>query len=196
MGKKEKTSPEKSPTKVAKVVNLSVSIGDEDSARLLPEFVEAIRAALADTVKSVTVTGQHYIILKEGSGKVCREPDYDPDTRDFRPGATPPPWAAGSPESGRVVRQQSAAPGARDPENLRTVQETLAARAKSGTGKKLRVRPGSATGDLGATRTPPRPSAPAAPPVDLDAVEDEAEKSANDATSPLLLKLRGKSAKK
>lgn len=185
MAKTEKTE---NRTRVAKVVNLSVSIGDEDSERLLPEFIDALKGLLSGEVKNVTVTGSHYLILKDGSGKICREPDYDPATRDFRPGATPPPWAGGAPEAKRVERQQNTAPGARDPEHLRTVQETLAARGKSGTGKKLRVKVGSHTGDSGAVTGASRKTPPVE--VDVKAAEGSAERTAENSANALLSKLR------
>lgn len=201
MKKNKKSTPETTPrNKVAKVVNLTISVGDDDSERLVPEFVEAIKEALMGgkvNAKNVTVTGQHYLIMNEGSGKMCRVPDYDPATRNFRPGTFPPSWAGGGPEAIRVEKDlaSGAGVGARNPEHLRTVQETLAARAKNGAGKKLKVRSGSATGDLGAiTRGRKTISAPTPEEddivLDLDAVDNAAEETAEDASRSLLLKLK------
>lgn len=200
MTKKNAKSTE--PNKVSKVVNISISVGDDDSERLLPEFVAAIKDALSGgdvNAKNITITGQHYLILNGGSGKLCREPDYDPATRDFRPGTFPPAWAGGGPETTRATRDIEAGigVGARNPEHLRTVQETLAARAGKSVGKKLRKRSESATGDLGAMNTRSGKKTTASEPdedieIDLDAVDEGAESAAEEATSSLLLKLRRK----
>lgn len=200
MAKVKKSEKTVTDNKVAKVVNLTISVGDDDSARLLPELVAAIKEALTNSpvsAKSVTVTGQHYLILNGGSGKLCREMDYDPDTRDFRPGTFPPAWAGGGPETTRATKdiESGAGVGARNPEHLRTVQETLAARAGK-SAKKLRMK--SAQSDSGQGNTRSGKNTP--PPVeedieiDLDAIDSGAEEAAEEASSSLLLKLkRGKS---
>lgn len=202
--KKTKSAPQNgvSRNKVAKVINLTISVGDDDSDRSVPEFVEAVKEALMGgkvNAKNVTVTGQHYLIMKEGSGKMCRVPDYDPDTRDFRPGTFPPSWAGGGPESIRAEKDiaSGAGVGARNPEHLRTVQETLAARANGGVGKKLRTRSGTVTGDLGAITRGRKTTSDPVPDdegedivLDLDAVDEAAEGLAEDASRSLLLKLK------
>jgi hypothetical protein len=45
----------------------------------------------------VTKTGAHYLIIEpeKGRGEICRVEDFDPETRDFKPGAQPPAWAGG-----------------------------------------------------------------------------------------------------
>lgn len=196
MVKKDSTPEIAERNKVSKIVNITVSIGDDDSERLLPEFVEAIKKSLSEgdvSAKSITVTGQHYLILNSGSGKLCREMDYDPDTRDFRPGTFPPAWAGGGPETTRATKDASAGigVGARNPEHLRTVSETLAARAGK-SAKKLRVK--STEGDSGRSITRSSKSVRPEPAedveIDLDAVDAGAESVAEEASSSLLLKLR------
>lgn len=196
MAKKNSTPETVERNKVSKIVNITISIGDDDSERLLPEFVEAIKKSLTDgdvNAKSVTVTGQHYLILNGGSGKLCREMDYDSTTRDFRPGTFPPSWAGGGPETTRATKDVNAGigVGARNPEHLRTVSETLAARAGK-SAKKLRVK--STEGDTGRSMTRSSKSVRPDPvddvEIDLDAVDAGAESVAEEASSSLLLKLR------
>lgn len=79
----------------AKVVRLEVSIGSEDAGRSLDELITAIRFALRRGTKvnahNVTVHGSYYIL----DGQVCLPADYDPSTRDRKPGTYPPVWAGG-----------------------------------------------------------------------------------------------------
>lgn len=75
----------------AKVVLLMVSVGGDDVDRSYEEFVIDIKRALDGVAKSATETGGYYIV----NGKVCLPGDYDPGTRGFKPGATPPQWAGG-----------------------------------------------------------------------------------------------------
>lgn len=78
----------------AKVALLMVSVGGEDAARSYEDFVRDAKLALLGDqrgVKAVTETGGYYIV----NGRVCLPQDYDPATRDFKPGATPPQWAGG-----------------------------------------------------------------------------------------------------
>lgn len=82
--------------RVAKVVHLIVSVGDDDRSRSFEDFVKFIQAQLGTTeygkpgVHSA-VTGGHYIL----DGKVCRPEDYDKRRQNFKPGAQPPSWAGG-----------------------------------------------------------------------------------------------------
>lgn len=78
----------------AKVTRFEISIGKDDDERSLEEFINAIRAALAGgdvNAHNVTLQGSYYII----DGKVCLEQDYDPATKNRKPGTYPPVWAGG-----------------------------------------------------------------------------------------------------
>lgn len=78
----------------AKVVRFEVSIGADDDERLLSEFIDAIRDALKAApvnANHATYQGGYYII----DGKVCLEQDYDPATKNRKPGTFPPQWAGG-----------------------------------------------------------------------------------------------------
>ena len=61
------------------------------------------------------------------NGRVCLPDDYDPATRDFKPGTHPPLWAM-SPDEQKIVqridREKSRPEIARQPQHLRTSTET------------------------------------------------------------------------
>lgn len=88
-------------TQHAKVVRLEVSIGKDlgEDERVIEDFIEAIRQALTTNPEvgahNVTVQGAYYIL----DGKVCRPDDYDPETKNRKPGTYPPPWAGGPTEA-------------------------------------------------------------------------------------------------
>jgi len=84
---------------VAKNLLINVSIGNADRAHTIEEFYEAIRKVIPRKYNVVMMSG-HYLV----DGKVCRPQDYDPETQDFLPGRTPPPWAGGPPTP-RVVEK-------------------------------------------------------------------------------------------
>lgn len=80
----------------AKVLRFEISIGAEDDSRTLEEFEADIREALVngmrgEPVHNVTLQGGYYII----DGKVCLPTDYDPATKNRKPGTFPPVWAGG-----------------------------------------------------------------------------------------------------
>jgi hypothetical protein len=91
--------------RIAKVVNLIVSVGDDDRARDFEKFLADIKKSLGaveppfidkKTGKRlpgthVAMTGGYYIL----DGKVCLPEDYDRRKQTFRTGAYPPPWAGG-----------------------------------------------------------------------------------------------------
>jgi len=87
-------------TQHAKVLRFELSIGKNDDARTLERFEQDIRAALAkiegEPIHNVTLQGGYYII----DGKVCLPADYDPATKNRKPGTYPPSWAGG-PEKGK-----------------------------------------------------------------------------------------------
>lgn len=79
--------------KVSKCLTLLISAGSDDSDRTIEEFYEAANAALVEiaSAKRVVLSNQYYII----DGVVCLPGDYDPATKDRKPGTFPPPWAGG-----------------------------------------------------------------------------------------------------
>ncbi len=87
------TKPDTRPKIHAKCINLLVSVGTEDRDRSIEEFYKEAEEALTKIAraKRVTLATNYYIL----DGKVCLTRDYDPKTQDFKPGATPPPWAGG-----------------------------------------------------------------------------------------------------
>lgn len=81
---------------VVKQVRLMIDNRDEKAYPLIEDWMAAVKEALAP-LGHITLTGENYLILdrKAGTGKVCRVDDYDPETRDFKEGASPPAWAGG-----------------------------------------------------------------------------------------------------
>lgn len=115
-------------------VTIMVSTGAGDP-RSIDEIREDIKADLKNPngktrAKLVTNMGGYYLV----DGKVCLPDDYDPNTRGFKPGAHPPLWAMGPDERDvlkRIEREKATRPAmARNPENLRTSEETDALHAK------------------------------------------------------------------
>lgn len=108
----------------AKVLRFEVSIGANDEDRTLEEFETDVRAALTriggNPIHNVTMTGGYYII----DGTVCLERDYDPASKNRKPGTFPPPWAGG-PVSGKGEPYQPPASPTYD------TPETVAVKAKS-----------------------------------------------------------------
>jgi hypothetical protein len=105
----------KGPAKrVAKVVNLMISIGDDDRDRTVEEFIDFIKKSVGAieapfVVKGkpkpgvkVSLAGGHYIL----DGKVCLPEDYDPKKHQFKKGATPPVWAGGPKQGNRSISAQ------------------------------------------------------------------------------------------
>jgi hypothetical protein len=78
----------------AKVARFEISVGADDDDRTLDTFIEHIKAALGVepvSAHNVTYQGGYYLI----DGKVCLEQDYDPATKNRKPGTFPPVWAGG-----------------------------------------------------------------------------------------------------
>lgn len=102
------TTPERTPVDTpgsyqkqhAKVLRFEISVGEDDDAHTLVDFEQAIRQALNVykddsrgwfTYNNLTMMGGYYII----DGKVCMPADYDPATKNRKPGTFPPQWAGG-----------------------------------------------------------------------------------------------------
>lgn len=89
--------------RVAKVVHLIISVGDDDRERDFDAFVDDIKKKLGAPAKvvdskgnrskgpHVSTTGGYYIL----DGKVCLPEDYDAKRQAFKKGAVPPSWAGG-----------------------------------------------------------------------------------------------------
>ena len=84
----------------AKVMRFEISVGADDDEHTIEFFEEGVRRALANaadddrnefTFHNLTVMGGYYII----DGKVCLPQDYDPATKNRKPGTFPPMWAGG-----------------------------------------------------------------------------------------------------
>lgn len=90
--KKESASKVEKPKMHAKNVSLIISIGNDDRERSIEKMTEQLKSAITKAgYKNVTVMSSYYIL----DGKVCNPADYDEKTQNFKPGATPPPWAGG-----------------------------------------------------------------------------------------------------
>lgn len=100
--------------RVAKVLNISISIDDSDRKRTYEKFVEDVKKSLGAVEPPwidddgnripgphVAVTGGYYIL----DGKVCRPEDYDKKLQGFKTGATPPSWAGGPSAPATQFRQ-------------------------------------------------------------------------------------------
>lgn len=112
-------------------VTIMVALGTGD-----PRSIEQVREDIKDDLKNgktqaklVTNLGGYYLV----DGRVCLPDDYDPKTRGFKPGAHPPLWAMAPDEREvlkRIEREKSLPAMARQPQNLRTTQETDALHQK------------------------------------------------------------------
>lgn len=102
----------------AKVLRFEISVGKRDDETILEEFERYVRSALSAASQDdgdplefdhLTLLGGYYII----DGHVCLADDYDPLTRNRKPGTYPPSWAGG-PKSGErpaaVVRDEPEEP--------------------------------------------------------------------------------------
>jgi hypothetical protein len=94
-------------TQHAKVLRFEISVGKDDDGKTLEQFEEDLREALAyardhgasvytDASRSLnfhnlTTQGGYYII----DGTVCLTRDYDPATKNRKPGTFAPMWAGG-----------------------------------------------------------------------------------------------------
>jgi hypothetical protein len=94
-------------TQHAKVLRFEISVGKDDDGKTLEQFEEDLREALAyardhgasvytDASRSLnfhnlTTQGAYYII----DGKVCLPKDYNPATKNRKPGTFAPMWAGG-----------------------------------------------------------------------------------------------------
>lgn len=94
-------------TQHAKVLRFEISVGNDDDEKTLEQFEADLRETLAFArdhgvsvftdarrnlnFHNLTMQGGYYII----DGKVCLSKDYDPATKNRKPGTYPPPWAGG-----------------------------------------------------------------------------------------------------
>lgn len=96
-GQNEAPKGESYKTQHAKVLRVEVSIGKEygEDERTIEEFEAAVKEALFHNPEvgahNVCTQGAYYII----DGKVCMPKDYDPATKNRKPGTFPPMWAGG-----------------------------------------------------------------------------------------------------
>lgn len=120
----DKPAGEPYKTQHAKVLRFEISVGNDDDDTTLEQFEAAAREALAfarDHGPSVfvspdqhlnfhnlTTMGGYYII----DGKVCLAQDYDPATKNRKPGTYPPVWAGGptKEEIAQTTRRYTALP--------------------------------------------------------------------------------------
>lgn len=104
-------------------LSLIISVGREDT-RSIEQLREDVKNAVLakEPAARVTNTGGYYLV----NGKVCLPDDYDPVTRDFKPGRHAPLWAMSSDERdilARIEREKKLPMMARQPQNLRTSKE-------------------------------------------------------------------------
>lgn len=85
-------------TQHAKVLRIEVSIGQNDDDRTLEQFEADCKRLLRTDPgpqglppHNITTLGGYYLI----DGKVCMPDDYDPATKNRKPGTYPPRWAGG-----------------------------------------------------------------------------------------------------
>lgn len=89
------TDVETYKTQHAKVLRFEFSVGANDDDRTIEQFEADIRDAISrvngTSINNATIMGGYYII----DGKVCLPQDYDPATKNRKPGTFPPVWAGG-----------------------------------------------------------------------------------------------------
>lgn len=113
------------PGKVVQVQFSFIISTGKDDARSIEELRDDLRRVIMENTdaKSVTPVQGYYLV----DGKVCLPDDYDPETRDFKPGKYPPRWAGGPDEKeilARIEREQNLDSLSRNPAHLRTAKET------------------------------------------------------------------------
>lgn len=130
-----KKEPEKTVQKIVEgELRFMVSFGNGWRGELVEEVVakleELIRATWPDDGDipraRFTSVGGHYLI----DGEYCREPDFDPQTMDRKPGTFPPSWAVtGERRKESLLAERNAEQAERQnalskqPENLLTARE-------------------------------------------------------------------------
>jgi hypothetical protein len=99
-GGPDKPAGETYKTQHGKVLRFEISVGNDDDVHTIEQFEQAVRMALNSAVddgrnwftfNTLTTMGSYYII----DGKVCLPHDYDPATKNRKPGTFPPSWAGG-----------------------------------------------------------------------------------------------------
>lgn len=152
------TSPPVGPSyerQHAKVLRFEISVGANDDEHTIHSFEDAVRDALtyardhgasvfvsgADELRfhNLTVLGGHYII----DGKVCLPQDYDPVTKNRKPGTFPPQWAGGPDpkKAGSIaahVAEQADEPEEEKPHEFVRVQPTRSSERDPRTGRRVR----------------------------------------------------------
>lgn len=113
----------------AKVIEISLRflvstpVMDDDVRSIEQLRKDCIEALEGIGVSQVTPSSGYYLV----NGKVCMPDDYDPKTRDFKPGKFPPSWAGGPDEKeirARIEAEKNLPMMARNPVGLRTSKET------------------------------------------------------------------------
>lgn len=103
----------------AKVLRFEISVSKEDDATTIEQWETYLRAVIQEanddsgrpfTFKNFVTSAGYYII----DGKVCMPQDYDPMTRNRKPGTFPPLWAGGPNEQERksLLKSAQTAPAA------------------------------------------------------------------------------------
>lgn len=147
------TKPNTNPQKVVTIqVSFIVSTGSDDT-RSIAELRADLKAQMkASGAKNVTDV-QGYYIIQHGKnfGRVCLPDDYDPKTKDFKPGRRPPMWAS-SPDEQRILKRITEEQGrdklSRNPANLRTAEESKRFREEEAARKSRMEIPGAAMADF------------------------------------------------
>jgi hypothetical protein len=131
--KQDSGKPIQKSTSLEVSIKCIVSVGNGDRDRTFEEWIDAIREAVhgIDCPEGAqirfTPTGGYYIV----NGRVCLPDDFDPETKDFKPGTRPPLWASTEPEKkqweilDRIEREKNNPNTlARNPPNLATLAES------------------------------------------------------------------------
>lgn len=129
--------------KVEVTIMVAIGAGDDRSIDQVREDIRDDLKAGKTQAKLVTNMGGYYLV----DGRVCLPDDYDPATRGFKKGAHPPLWAMAPDERQilqRIEREKSRPAMAKNPEGLRTTQETDALHEK----EKRIAKTGAALKDL------------------------------------------------
>jgi hypothetical protein len=114
-------------------VKFIASIGNGDRERSYEGWIQVIRDAVGAVagqeggLTRFTPTGGYYIV----NGRVCLPEDFDPETKDFKPGTRSPLWASTEPEKRQWeilerIERDNAKPNtlARNEPRLLTLEET------------------------------------------------------------------------
>lgn len=84
---------------------------DSDDPSLIDAWEQRVREALEGLGK-VTTTGRNYLVIEpsKARGEIINPDDYDPETRDFKPGKVPPAWAQTQAARERIAREHKLGP--------------------------------------------------------------------------------------